>query len=109
MGSEWSGKLEPMAGKVILKFSGSEDTYVPGGKIVVPDSHKIDQDEATVLAVGPAKIDANGNFIQPPVKVGDRVLSNPAWGKDYRWYDADRHIRQVVIVGYDSIIARIND
>lgn len=103
----WDKKLEPMAGKVILRFDEPEDTFVPNGSIYVPDTHKRDRDEAEVLAVGPGKHDANGNYVAPPVAVGDRVLSNSVWGKSFRYFDADNQVQKVVIVGYDSIIAKV--
>lgn len=107
MGEKWDGKLEPMAGKVILRFDEAEETYTPNGLIYVPDTAKRDRDEAEVLAVGPGKFDSNGNYVAPPVSVGDRVLSNSVWGKTYKYFDADNIVRKVVIVGYDSIIAKV--
>lgn len=105
--TKWDGKLEPMAGKVILRFDGSEETFVPDGLIYVPETHKRDRDEAEVLAVGPGKFDQNGNYVAPPVSVGDRVLSNSVWGKTFKYFDADNAVQKVVIVGYDSIIAKV--
>ena len=107
MGDTWDKKLEPMAGKVILRFDEAEDKFTPDGLIYIPDTHKRDRDEAEVLAVGPGKHDSNGNYVQPPVSVGDRVLSSSAWGKQYRYWDADNQVRKVCIVGYDSIIAKV--
>lgn len=104
----WDEKLTPMAGKLILRFEEDEDKYIPDGLIYKPDTAKRDKDEAVVLAVGPGKFDANGNYVQPPVAVGDRVLSNSVWGKAYRYWDDAGQVQKVVIVGYDSIIAKVN-
>ena len=105
----WDKKLTPLAGKVILRFEqDNEDTFVPDGLIVKPDTMKRDRDEAEVLAVGPGKHDSNGNYIQPPVSVGDRVLSSSVWGKTYKYFDNDNIVQKVVIVGYDSIIAKVH-
>lgn len=38
-------------------------------------------DIAQVLAVGPSFYDSNGNFVEQPCKVGDRVWSNGTWGR----------------------------
>jgi chaperonin GroES len=107
----WDKKLAPMPGKIILRFfeaPKADQTYLPTGKIIIPDTHKHDEDEAEVLAVGPGRFDANGNYVQPPVSPGDRVLSNAVWGKPYRYFDSDGAVQKVVIVGYDSIIAKVN-
>ena len=107
MGVNWDGKLEPLAGRVILRFFEAEEKFVPDGLLYVPDTAKHDKDEAEVLAVGPGKYDANGNFVQPPVSVGDRVLSNAVHGKTFKYFDADNALQRVVVVGYDSIIAKV--
>lgn len=107
MGAEWDKKLEPMPGKIILRFEEPEDKFAPDGLIYVPDTHKHDRDEAEVLAVGPGKHDQNGNYMQCPVNVGDRVISSSVWGKQYRYFDADNQVRKVVIVGYNDIIAKV--
>lgn len=110
MGETWDKRLTPLAGKVILRFEqDTDETYVPAGLIIKPDTAKRDRDEAVVLAVGPGKWDANGNFVAPPVSVGDRVLSSSVWGKTYKYWDADNQVQKVVLVGYDSIIAIVND
>jgi len=96
-----------MAGKVIVRFDEAEDTYTPGGLIYVPDTSKHDQDEAVVLAVGPGKYDANGNYSEAPVSIGDRVLSNFVWGKAWRFFDDDGTVHKVVILSWSDIIAKV--
>lgn len=103
----WSGQLEPMPGKLIVRFEESEETFVPGGLIAKPDTYRRDKDECVVLAVGPAKYDANGNYIEPPVRVGDRIISSQVWGKGYRYYDDDGDVHGVVVIGFGDVIARI--
>lgn len=101
----WDGRLEPMAGRVIVQFDeGDEQT---AGGIYIPDTFKHDKDEAVVLAVGPGKFDGNGNYMEPPVAVGDKILSNSVWGKTYKFFDESRTIQKVVIIGYNDIIAKV--
>jgi len=44
------------------------------GGILLPDSKAIEYNFATVLAVGPGRVNNEGKLIAPNVKVGDQVL-----------------------------------
>jgi len=96
-----------MAGRIIVRFDERGDTYAPGGAILIPDTHKADKNEAVVLAVGPGKYDANGNYVPPPVAVGDRVLAEAVWGKTYAFFDDSEKLQRVVILNASDIIAKV--
>lgn len=96
-----------MPGKLIVRFIEGEEKYVPSGLIYVPDSERRDKDECEVLAVGPGRFDANGNWQEPPVTVGDRIISNSVWGKAYRYFDDDGDVHKVVVLGFGDVIAAV--
>jgi len=80
--------LRPLSDKVIVTVSPKEEMTASG--LVLPDSSKERSEQGTVVAVGPGKIDENGNKIPMSVKIGDKILFKGSWpqevkleGKDY--------------------------
>ena len=65
-------KLKPLADRVIIKPSASEEKTKGG--LFVPDTAKEKPVIGEVVAVGPGKITEDGKKITPEVKVGDKVL-----------------------------------
>ncbi|PWW48513.1 co-chaperone GroES [Melaminivora alkalimesophila] len=65
-------KLRPLHDRVIVKRIESETTTASG--IVIPDNAAEKPDQGEVLAVGPGKLDEDGDRMEMSVKVGDRVL-----------------------------------
>ena len=64
--------LRPLADRVIVKRIES-DTKTASG-IFIPDNAAEKPDQGEVLAVGPGRMDEDGDRIKMDVKVGDRVL-----------------------------------
>jgi chaperonin GroES len=65
-------KLKPLADRVIIKPSPSEEKTKGG--LFVPDTAKEKPVIGEVVAVGPGKVTEDGKKITPEVKVGDKVL-----------------------------------
>ena len=65
-------KLRPLADRVIVKRLENETKTASG--IVIPDNAAEKPDQGEVLAVGPGRMDEDGDRIKMDVKVGDRVL-----------------------------------
>ena len=65
-------KLKPLADRVIIKPSASEEKTKGG--LFVPDTAKEKPVIGEVVAVGPGKVTEDGKKIMPEVKVGDKVL-----------------------------------
>jgi chaperonin GroES len=63
--------LKPLLDHVVIKRREGE-TQSPDRLIVLAKAER--PDEGDVLAVGPGKRNAKGDFIAPGVKAGDRVL-----------------------------------
>ena len=65
--------LKPLSNNVIIKASGKEEMTKAG--IFLPDTmNKEKPEQGEILAVGPGKIDNNGNKIEMNVKVGQKVV-----------------------------------
>lgn len=65
--------LKPLNNNVIVKASNKEEMTKSG--IFLPDTmNKEKPEQGEVIAVGPGKIDNNGNKIEMSVKVGQKVV-----------------------------------
>jgi len=76
-----------------------EEEQVRGG-IIIPDAAKEKPQEAEVVAVGPGKLQENGERAALDVSVGDRVLIGKYPGSDIKIGDED-----MVILREDEILA----
>src|ERR1700730_17081926 len=65
-------KLQPLGNRILVRRLAAEEKLKGG--IIVPDTAKKKQEQASVVAVGTGKKDKNGNLIPMPVKVGDTIL-----------------------------------
>lgn len=54
------------------------------GGILLPEQARERSGEATVIAVGPGKLDGQGRMIAPPVKPGDKVMYSWIDGRDVK-------------------------
>lgn len=66
-------KVKPLADRVVVKRLEEEEAKTPAG-IIIPDTAKEKPQKGIVVAVGPGRIDENGNRVPMEVKVGDKVL-----------------------------------
>jgi len=64
--------LAPLADRVLVR-RGVVEVKTAGG-IILPDTDKVKNNEAEVVAVGPGHKDVSGNLHTPNVAVGDTVL-----------------------------------
>ena len=71
-------KLRPLADRVIVKRLENETKTASG--IVIPDNAAEKPDQGEVLAVGPGRMDEDGDRIKMDVKVGDRVVQGQQLG-----------------------------
>ena len=65
-------KLRPLHDRVIVKRLENETKTASG--IVIPDTAAEKPDQGEVMAVGPGRLDEDGERMPMSVKVGDRVL-----------------------------------
>ena len=91
-------KVRPLHDRVLVKRL-EEEEQMRGG-IIIPDSAKEKPQEAKVIAVGPGKLQENGDRSPIDVKKGDKVLVGKYSGSDIKIDDED-----YVILREDEILA----
>jgi chaperonin GroES len=92
--------VRPLHDRVLVQRL-EQGEQVRGG-IIIPDSAKEKPQEAKVIAVGPGKVQENGERSPLDVKKGDKVLIGKYSGSDIKIDDDD-----FVIVREDEILAVI--
>jgi chaperonin GroES len=75
-------KLRPLNDKIVVKPLEAAET-IKGG-IIIPDSAKEKPQEAEVKAVGPGKLNDNGQRVAPNVKVGEKILFSKYSGSEFK-------------------------
>ncbi len=90
--------LKPLGDRVIIKQDEAETTTA-SGLFLAGDSKEKPQ-TGTVLAVGEGRLDKDGNRVEVPVKVGDRVVYSKYGGNEIVCDD-----EEVLIVRADDIYA----
>ena len=77
-----SVSIKPLEDKVVVKSADAEQTTASG--LVIPDTAKEKPQEGEVMAVGPGRIDDNGNRVPVDVKVGDMVIYSKYGGTEVK-------------------------
>jgi chaperonin GroES len=90
--------IRPLHDRVVVKRLEQKE-QVRGG-IIIPDTAKEKPQEAEVVAVGPGKLDDDGQRMPMDVKSGDRVLIGKYSGSEIKLDDVE-----YVIVREDEILA----
>jgi chaperonin GroES len=90
--------IRPLHDRVLVKRIEQEE-QVRGG-IIIPDTAKEKPQEAEVVAVGPGKLDEDGDRMPMDVKKGDRILMGKYSGSEIKIEDED-----YVILREDEILA----
>ncbi|NHN56644.1 co-chaperone GroES [Calidifontibacter sp. DB0510] len=77
-----SVNIKPLEDRIVVKSVEAEQTTASG--LVIPDTAKEKPQEGEVLAIGPGRIDDNGNRVEMDVKVGDRVIYSKYGGTEVK-------------------------
>ena len=78
-----SVSIKPLEDRIVIKQVEAEQTTASG--LVIPDSAKEKPQEGEVVAVGPGRIDDNGNRVPLDVTVGDIVLYSKFGGTEVKY------------------------
>ncbi|GAA4417646.1 co-chaperone GroES [Georgenia halophila] len=78
-----SVSIKPLEDRIVVQTLEAEQTTASG--LVIPDTAKEKPQEGTVLAIGPGRIDDNGNRIPLDVKEGDVVIYSKYGGTEVKY------------------------
>ena len=77
-----SVSIKPLEDRIVIKSLEAEQTTASG--LVIPDTAKEKPQEGEVVAIGPGRIDDNGNRVPLDVNVGDRVIFSKYGGTEIK-------------------------
>jgi chaperonin GroES len=75
--------IKPLEDRIVIQQVEAEQTTASG--LVIPDTAKEKPQEGEVLAVGPGRIDDNGNRVPLDVAVGDKVIYSKYGGTEVKY------------------------
>jgi chaperonin GroES len=75
--------IKPLEDRVVVQANEAETTTASG--LVIPDTAKEKPQEGTVIAVGPGRIDDNGQRVPLDVNVGDVVIYSKYGGTEVNY------------------------
>ena len=78
--------IKPLEDRIVIRQVDSEEKTASG--LYIPDASKEKPQEGEVLAVGPGRVDDNGNRVPVDVKVGDHVIFSRYGGTEVK-YDGE--------------------
>lgn len=94
-------RITPLSDRVLLKPIDAEKVTASG--IIIPDSANKERPSLyEVIAVGPGKIDKDGNIVKIDLQKGDWVISGQYSGDDVKVGDTTYKI-----VAFEYILAKI--
>jgi len=88
-----SVSIKPLEDKVVVKPATAEKTTASG--LVIPDTAKEKPQEGEIVAIGPGRIDDNGNRVPLDVAVGNRVMYSKYGGTEVKYAGEDYLILSV--------------
>ena len=85
--SHVSVSIKPLEDRIVIKQLEAEQVTASG--LVIPDTAKEKPQEGEVVAVGPGRIDDNGNRVPLDVTVGDKVIYSKYGGTEVKYNGED--------------------
>jgi chaperonin GroES len=82
-----SVSIKPLEDRLVIKVVEAEQTTASG--LVIPDTAKEKPQEGEVLAVGPGRVDDNGNRVPLDVNVGDKIIYSKYGGTEVKYNGED--------------------
>ncbi|MCU1545153.1 MAG: co-chaperone GroES [Homoserinimonas sp.] len=82
-----SVSIKPLEDRIVIKQVEAEQTTASGHDI--PDTAKEKPQEGEVIAVGPGRIDDNGNRVPLDIAVGDKVIYSKYGGTEVKYGGED--------------------
>ncbi|EFQ81961.1 MAG: co-chaperone GroES [Aeromicrobium sp.] len=75
--------IKPLEDRLVIQAVEAEQTTASG--LVIPDTAKEKPQEGNVVAVGPGRVDDNGNRVPLDVAVGDKVIFSKYGGTEVKY------------------------
>ena len=75
--------MKPLEDRIVIKQVEAEQTTASG--LVIPDTAKEKPQEGVVVAVGPGRIDDNGNRVPLDIAEGDKVIYSKYGGTEVKY------------------------
>jgi chaperonin GroES len=82
-----SVNIKPLEDRLVVKPLDAEQTTASG--LVIPDTAKEKPQEGEVLAIGPGRVDDNGNRVPLDVVIGDKVIYSKYGGTEVKFGGED--------------------
>ncbi len=95
-----ASRLVPLHDRIVIRPTVQEEVLASG--IVIPDTAKEKPQQGEVIAVGPGRLDDNGNRIPMDVKVGDRILFAKYTGQEVK-IDHD----ELIVLSEKDVLAKV--
>lgn len=92
-------KVRPLQDRILVERIEEE---IKKGGIIIPDTAKEKPQQGKVIAVGPGRIDEEGNRVAMDVKKGDYILFGKYAGNEIRIDD-----KEYLIMREDDVLAII--
>jgi len=86
-----SVSIKPLEDRIVVQAVEAETTTASG--LVIPDTAKEKPQEGEVKAIGPGRIDDNGNRVPLDVSVGDKVIYSKYGGTEVKYGGEEYLIR----------------
>ncbi|WP_353650598.1 co-chaperone GroES [Nakamurella sp. A5-74] len=96
-----SVNIQPLEDKILVQANEAETTTASG--LVIPDTAKEKPQEGTVLAVGPGRVDDNGNRVPLDVAEGDVVIYSKYGGTEVKYAGTE-----YLILSARDVLAKIS-
>ena len=93
--------IKPLEDRILVEPLEAEQTTASG--LVIPDTAKEKPQEGKVLAVGPGRVDDNGNRVPLDVAVGDVVIYSKYGGTEVK-YNGEEYL----ILSARDVLAVVN-
>jgi chaperonin GroES len=78
-----SVNIKPLEDRIVVQAVEAEQTTASG--LVIPDTAKEKPQEGEVVAIGPGRIDDNGNRVPIDVAIGDKVIYSKYGGTEVKY------------------------
>ncbi|WP_210650268.1 co-chaperone GroES [Nocardioides sp. SYSU D00065] len=78
-----SVNIKPLEDRIVVQTLEAEQTTASG--LVIPDTAKEKPQEGEVIAIGPGRVDDNGQRVPIDVAVGDKVIYSKYGGTEVKY------------------------